>query len=141
MAHNLIFSILTCQFVQHWQVEQVCHGCQDVWSRSPCLVLNWTVGHRGGMEQKLALKSGIQMFFFHSLNHRPSDVLSFLWKKLKIFGFYVKSQCAILNSVIWHFFVYWKDRMKIVITIIDEIFSDHDILYIEMIFPMVKNGT
>ena len=31
--------------------------------------------------------------------------------------------------------------MKIVIAIIDEIFSDHDILYIEMIFPMVKNGT
>ena len=62
-------------------------------------------------------------------------------EKIENLIFSVKSQCAILNSVIWHFFVYWKDRMKIVITIIDEIFSDHDILYIEMIFPMVKNGT
>ena len=111
MAHNLIFCILTCQFVQHWQVEQVCHGCQDVWSRSPCLVLNWTVGHRGDKEQKLALKSGIQMFFFHSLNHRPSDVLSFLWKKLK-FYFSVKSQCAVLNSVIWHFLYIEKIEWK-----------------------------
>ena len=111
MAHNLIFRILTCQFVQHWQVEQVCHGCQDVWSIFPCLVLNWTVGHRGGKEQKLALKSGIQKFFFHSLNRRPSDVLSFLWKNWK-FNFF--RQITVCSSKFSHltFFCMYIEKIE-----------------------------